>query len=280
MDRLLAAAGGTLDLANYDALGDLTDAGGGNGTAAITDSAAVAVAGSPFTANHVSTGLYRVTLPTSLSTLDVYDVLWTMPDASLRSTRFELVGTFLFTIASLQAFDAELANETTYPPARVRDIRETVEDRFAQCARVSFTRRGMRDYLDGDSTCVLFTSWPQVRRVVSVKVDGVAQDVTNVKSYNTGRLELVSGVFPWGRRNIEVLYEHGYDPVPSPAAEAGKIYARELIVKGAFDDMARATSVQTELGLMRISQAAQGRVGVPEVDAVLADWGYAGALVG
>ena len=102
----------------------------------------------------------------------------------------------------------------------------------------------------------------------------------SLKAYPTGRITLLAGAFNWGRQNVEVLYEHGFDPPPAPVVEAGKRYGRELIVKGAFDDMARATSIQTELGLMRISQAAQGKVGIPEVDAVLADYGYAGALVG
>jgi hypothetical protein len=280
MDRLLAASGGTIDLANYDSNGDLADAGGGDGIAAIVDSADVAVAGSPFVAARQSVGLYRISLPDTLSILDTYSVDWTMPDATHRATSFEIVGTFLYTVKGFQDFDAALANETTYPPSRDRDIREAVEDRFAQIAQVSFTRRGLREYLDGDGTTSLFTTWPQIRRIVSLKIDGTAQTLSNVKAYPTGRITLLAGAFNWGRQNVEVLYEHGFDPPPAPVVEAGKRYGRELIVKGAFDDMARATSIQTELGLMRISQAAQGKVGVPEVDAVLADYGYAGALVG
>jgi hypothetical protein len=280
VDRILAGTAGNVDLLNYDSNGDLADAGGGNGTVAVTDSAGVAIAGSPFTATRQSVGLYRFQLPAAITTLDTYNAAWTMPDATTRASRFEVVGSFLYTVKQLQVFDTALANETTYPPSRVRDIREAVEDRFGTIAQVSFTRRGLREYLDGDGTPVLFATWPMVRRVVSLKIGGTTIDVANLKGYESGRLELTSGSFTWGRQNVEVLYEHGYDPPPAPVVEQGMVYGRELMVKGAFDDNARASSIQTELGLIRMTQATQGKVGIPSVDAVLADYGYTGALIG
>lgn len=167
MDRLLSGAGGPVEITNYDSSGALANAGsGGSPTAVVLDSAGVAIAGSPFTITPVSTGLYRITIPATITTLDVYSVTWTLPDSSTRSSSFEIVGSFLYTIAAFRAFDTALANATTYPAATVRDIREVVEDRFARAGRVSFTRRGMRDYLDGDGSSVLFTSERRLRTVV------------------------------------------------------------------------------------------------------------------
>lgn len=280
MDRLLSGAAGTVEITNYDSSGALANAGtGGSPTAAVLDSAGVAIAGSPFTITPVSTGLYRITIPSTQAVLDTYDVTWTLPDSSTRTSRFEIVGSFLYTISAFRAFDVALANTTTYPSVTVRDIREVVEDRFARAGRVSFTRRGQRDYLDGDGSSVLFTSERRLRSVVSVKVDGTTLDLANLKSYITGKLVLTSGVFNSGTQNVEVLYQHGWEPPPAPVVNAGLVYGRELIVKGAFDDLARATSISTELGLMRISQPGEGRVGVPEIDAVLAEYGWRTPLV-
>ncbi len=107
MDRILRGAGGTLTVTLYDSAGTPADAGAGNGTAAITDTAGVAIAGSPFAAVHgaANSGQYTVTIPASLTVLDTYSVAWTFPDASTRATAFDLVGGFLFTIADLRGFD-------------------------------------------------------------------------------------------------------------------------------------------------------------------------------
>lgn len=270
MDRILAGSAGTIDLLNYDASGALADAGGGNGSAAVTDSAGVAIAGSPFTATRVSVGLYRIQMAPGLTTLDTYDVAWTMPDTTTRASRFEVVGSFLFTIAALRAFDAELANATTYPAAAIRDVRETVEQRFARACGVSFTLRGRREVLDGTGTTSLWLGERLVNRAVACAIDGASVDVSGFAVYERGQV-VSSGGFSAGTRNVSILYEHGHNPPPLPIVDAGLRYARELIVKGAFDDLARATGIQTDVGFMRITQAGKEHpTGIPDIDVVLA----------
>jgi hypothetical protein len=266
VDRILAGTAGTVEVLNYDSDGPPANAGVGDGSAAVTDSAGVAIAGSPFTATNVSTGLYRFQLPAALTTLDTYSVAWTMPDATTRASEFELVGSFIFTIASLRAFDTALANASTYPAAAIRDARELVEDRFERAAGVSFTLRGRREVIDGSGRSTLWLDERLISRLVHVKVSGTVQ--TGVTFDEHGKL---TGSFPAGVRNVEVLYEHGHMPTPAPIHDAAKRYAREMLVKGAFDDLSRATGIQTELGFYRITQAGKERpTGIPDVDAVLA----------
>jgi hypothetical protein len=279
MDKLLKGAGGTLSLLTYDSTGALGDVNGTNAPDLVTvvDSSGTTVTTPTGVRN--STGNYSAPIPVTYTTLDTFGVTWHWANNVSRTSGFEVVGGVLFSVAEFRAFDPALASGTTYPYQRVVDIRETVEERFSSCAGVSFTRRGQRDYLDGNGMSSILASWPRIARVVSVKIDGIAQTASDFKGYDTGRLEHTAGVFSSGFQNIEVLYEHGYDPPPFPIVEAAKRYGRELIVKGAFDDMSSATSIQTELGLMRISQPSEGKVGIPEVDAVLADYGHS-ALVG
>lgn len=272
MDRLLGGAGGTLDIFNYDANGALADAGAGDGSAQVRNSAAVLVG--TFPASNIDTGQYRIALPASLTALDVYDVVWTMPDTTTRETRFELVGSFAFTIASLRAFDAELADAVAYPAQAIRDVREQVEDRFAQAAKLSFTRRGRRETLDGTGREFLYVSEHRVNGVASAAIDDEAVDLANVVAYSRGKIVLSTGVWTWGLRNVDILYEHGYDTTPAPISDAARRYARYLIVEGVNKNDERITGISTDVGFQRFSLADKDHpTGIPDVDAVLADYG-------
>lgn len=271
MDKLLSGAGGTITVSTYDSNGAVADVDATNApTLTIRDSAGLTVLTPAGT--RTGAGAYSAVIPVTLTILDTYLVTWTWPNAATRLTAFEVVGSFLYSLAEFRAFDPELANATTYPPARVRDIRETVEERFAQTANVSFTRRGRRESRDGDGSELLVLYERQVLRIVSLSVAGTI--TTAFEAYPDGRVVLTSGVFTSGLGNVDVLYEHGYDPPPAPVVEAAKRYGRELIVKGAFDDMARASEIQTELGVMRITHADSAGLGIPEIDSVLARYGY------
>lgn len=280
MDRVLRGIGATIRLSNYDANGTLVNAGGGNGSAAVTDSAGVAVAGSPFTATNSGTGLYDVSLPTTLVVLDTYTVVWTMPDATTRRTEFEMVGSFLFTQADVRALDPVLASETEFPDALLVEARENTEQRFQEVAEVSFTLRGERLYLDGIGADRprLQTKVHELRSVITCKIDGAT--VTDVTAYPHGTLYRDAG-WPEGQRNIEALVEHGYRTVPAPIRRVGLLYARTVLLRSALEQSDRATAVFTDIGGYRLSLAGRdGPTGIPEVDAVLDQFGrrQAGAL--
>lgn len=279
MEKILAATGSTLDVLTYDASGALADAGSGNGSAVVVDSAGAAIAGSPLSAVRVAVGTYRITLPEALDALDVYDVTTTMPDTTTRFSQFEMVGSFLFTIASLRAFDTELAVESRYSAARIRDVREIVDERFAEAANLSFTRRGRREVLDGDGSNTLYVGERSLLSVTSGAISDVAlttEELDDLAVYRFGKVVRRSASWTAGYRNVELLYEYGSKITPAPVAEAARKYARFLLVKGVFDDAERATGIQTELGFQRMTLAGRdGPTGLPDVDAVLAQFGRA-----
>jgi hypothetical protein len=273
MDRILRGPGATVELQLYDAGGDAVDAGGGNGSAAVTDSAGVDVAGSPFTATRLSTGRYAVAIPATLTVLDVYDVVWTFADTTTRRSQFELVGTFLFTQAELRGLDAVLANETDFPDAALVNARENAEQRFEEAAEVSFTLRGDRELVDGNGRDAILSRHHELRSLVAAKIDGTAITAADVEVYPHGLLYRAAG-WTAGRRNVELLVEHGYETVPEPVRRVGLLYARSVLLRSALEQSDRATAVFTDIGGYRLTLAGRdGPTGLPEVDAVLAQFG-------
>ena len=274
MDQILRDAGGTITLANYDAAGDPADINGTEApTVAVTDSGGITVAG--FTPSRTGPGVFEATLPANLETLDVYDVIWSWTNGQSRRTQFEIVGAFLFAIAELRAIDPILTDETKYPDANVRDYRAAVAERFEKIAGLSFTPRGGRATLDGQGAPSLILPHVEVSSVVQIKVDGTALssgDLASVKVYPHGQLVWDGGTFAKGIRNVEVLYEHGLKTVPRSIARAAMRYTRYLLAPSPFESE-RATAVFTEAGGYRLTIAGRdGETGLPEVDAVLADW--------
>lgn len=274
MDRILRGPGATIELRNYDAGGNLANAGaGGTPTAAVVNSAGTAIAGSPLTITNPGTGRYTIAIPSTLAVLDTYTVTWTLPDTTQRITQFEVVGTFLFTQADLRALDAVLTNETTFPDEAVINARENAERRFEEAAEVSFTLRGTRVWLNGTGHEKLMAPHHELRRVVSGTIDGATLDTAGVNVYPHGLLERTAG-WTEGQRNVSLLLEHGYATVPEPVRRAGLLYARTVLLRSALEQSDRATAVFTDLGGYRLTLAGRdGPTGLPEVDAVLAQFG-------
>lgn len=280
MDRILRSSGGAVSVTLYDSSGAPANPPAGAISATVRDSAGAQIGGSPFPVTNppATTGVLTFALPV-VSALDVYDVTWTLPDASTRLTQFEIVGGYLFTIAQLRAFDSQLADATKYPATMIRDVREEITDRFEQVARVSFVPRGRRQVHSGDGSSTLILDDMAVSALVSVEIDGVAlaaPELANVHADEIGVLVYDGGIFPRGIRNVRVLYEHGFRTTPGPVVRAGMKLAKHLLLDLHADRSERATAVITEVGGYRLSIAGRdGPTGIPDVDAVLAQFGKA-----
>jgi hypothetical protein len=274
MERILRNAGGTLTLLNYDANGALADAGNGNASVAVIDSAGATVAGSPFVGTRSSLGTYAVTLPATLGTLDQYRCTWTMPDASSRFSEFEVVGAFLFTIAELRAFDSELTNLAI---DKALEVREIVEDAFhdERITISAFRLQGRREIHSGDGSDRLMLERMDPYRVAAVTVDGTTFTQANLDELvldPTGEIirPNAQSWSTWGVGNIRVLYEYGSQRVDADVRRAALRYARYLVKNTTIGTSDRATAVFTEAGGYRLTLAGKdGWTGLPEVDAVL-----------
>lgn len=179
-----------------------------------------------------------------------------------------------FTIAELRAAYQELSNATKYPDAKLEADRDYAEARFERAARVAFVPRAVSETLiGGGGRLLLLAATVEVGRLTDVAIDGAALTEAQVDAIvvrKFGALERAD-LWPDGSE-IVVDYVHGYEAPPEPVKGAVMMLTAEKALPSTIP--ARATSINTDLGSYRISQADRtGRTGIPEVDAVIAQFG-------
>ena len=240
----------------------------GAGTAKLAETAAIGkVSGITYTA------AYSV-----LAALDTYLCTWTgMQSINKKEWQsiIELCGGYLFDVAEMRAFDGAFASATTYPDAKMRAARTAAEQRLEKACRVAFTPRARRVVLAGNGTDTMRLPDNAVRRIVSLTVNDVAFTADELAALD---------VREWGRLTrgdayafddgavVEVFYEHGLDYPDAPVVQAAMLLTREYLVRSALSS--RATVEATDVGFFRVSVAGPDRpTGIPEVDAVITDFG-------
>lgn len=277
MERALRDAAHPLRLALDDADGEHLSATAV--TVAVTDSAGVAVAGSPFTAvqDDARTWVWETSLPAaSAGVLDVYDVVWTATIGATterRRTQIEIVSGFLFELAALR--EALGVDQARVPGWMLRRARDAAEDLFEHQTRPSFRRRGRRITLDGPGGPLLPVPDLYPRRLVSATIDGTALSagqLAEVAPYEWGAFDWEEGTWTAGRRNLNVFYEHGYDQVPEHIERAALTLAKSYLQPASAP--ANATSETTGEGItFRLVVASpDAPAGIPAVDAVLSQY--------
>ena len=180
-----------------------------------------------------------------------------------------------FTADEVRAACPELANEAKYTPAKLELARVFAEQWFEAAAHVAYVRRTVTETLTGTGSRRLFLSrWAEVGRPTQVKVGGAtltADELAAVTTHCYGVLERAL-VWPAGV-GVEVTYPHGYDGLDgAPFGDLVRGAVMTLAAEHAKPSTipARATSISTDLGSYRISQAdATGKTGIPDVDAVI-----------
>lgn len=237
---------------------------GDDGTAIVTAQSA--------TDTGTGTASYTLT-PAQTATLDILTVSWTATFGSQSQTftdYVEIVGGFLFSVAEARAL-APLSSTTSYPIARIVDVRTVVEEAIEDACGVAFVPRYKRELLSGTQTRSLIVEQPRVRSVRVVKRDGVALvagDLATISVDDAGILDYPGG-WIWGAGNYDVAYEHGYTYPPGRIKQAALTLARSWLVDGPMDE--RTTAFTTPDGTFTLSTAGmRGAVfGIPEVDAAV-----------
>lgn len=181
-----------------------------------------------------------------------------------------------FAVEDLRAANpADFANEAKYPDEKLEAARVFAEQWFEAAAHIAYVRRTATETLTGTGSRLLFLSrWAEVGRPTQVKVAGVAlsaDELAAIAAHRYGVLERAAG---WPRgADIDVTYPHGYDALDgAPFGDLVKGAVITLAVEHAKPSTipARATSISTQVGSYRISQAdATGKTGIPDVDAII-----------
>lgn len=257
---------------------------------AVTADSAVTVtvtdaAGNTFqtaTADHDSSdNSYSFTLNASPK-LARFSVLWAGTFSGLAqsmTTYVDVVGGRIFGLAELRASDPDISNSTTYPTAKLSEIRDEVEAEFERITHVSFVPAYRRVTVDGTGTMHQNLPDRYIRKILSVSVDGTA--------YTTGQLTTITGtefgqafdssgnVFQVGSRNVVIEYEYGLDAPPADVRRAALTRARVRLTSLRSGVPDRATSFSAaEGGTYALSTPgrAGAKTGIPDVDVVLADY--------
>ncbi len=206
---------------------------------------------------------------------------WTFAQAGVQqsvTTSHRIVGDVLFTLGEARAYDGgALANSATYSDAAILGARDRIAEAFAEICGVAFGARYARDVLDADGSNALALTRSRVSSVRSVRtrIAGAWTAFTEPELADAvvSRTSLLwrdsLGTFPAGRRNVEVVYEHGIQPVPAEIRLAALRLLRAQLVSSNLDD--RATSQTDELGTFSLATAGRNGsyFGLPLVDEVL-----------
>jgi len=180
-----------------------------------------------------------------------------------------------FTTAELRAEHPDIANKAKYTDAKLEAARAFAEQWFEAAAHVAFVPRTVTETLDGSGSRRLFLShWVEVGRPTEVKVDGVAFSAAALAALHVSRSGVLERDTIWPAcSSVEVTYPHGYASLAaSPFGDLVKGAVMTLAAEHAKPSTipARATSISTDLGNYRISQAdATGKTGIPDVDAII-----------
>lgn len=253
------------------------------------------IASGTVTAVGGSTGTYEFTLA-ALTDPTVLTITWAGPVGGLTqtiTTTVEVLGMFLFGLAELRAVRVggtanAFADTTAWPAATLAARRAEVTDDFAARCGWSFTPRFARETRDGDGSGCLVLDQLKASRLLSVRVNGVAQVLTSYSLRRSGVLEAVSGYtasgfFTPGRQNVTVEYVHGFDRSPPAVSSAGLARAAMLLQPSGTSTASSWTTpdgvTYTYDGAGRRLGSGVNHYGVPSIAEVLNNPSYsAGAL--
>ncbi len=150
-------------------------------------------------------------------------------DATTVTTELvEVVGAHYVSLVDIRN-EPGMESETDFSAALLIELRDEFEDMVEGIIGVALVRRYQRDLLDQNNSAqtVLLSKFEPVT-LLSVKVDGVAQTLSQFTLFPQGKLRWNTQGFPaststYGARNIAAAYEHGrVAPPPQMRREALK----------------------------------------------------------
>lgn len=236
------------------------------------------------TATIVGTKVKYPLTPAHTADVNSLTATWTLSVAGVVGQVFltyaQVVGSLLFNLNEARAFDgAALSSAATYPDALLIAGRDRIAESFEDVMDVPVGLAYGREVIDGPGGSDLWLAGNMVQsvRAVEYRTAGgttwtayTAPELADVFADRNGRLTRESlGSFVYGRRNIRVSYEHGYQPVPEEIRRAALWLLRDQLTG---NDLPRnAISQLSELGTFTLAvPGARGSFyGLPQVDEVV-----------
>ena len=260
-DLLLYVYDGAEDLAAADA----------TPTVAITKPDGTAV--TPGAVSTPSTGLYKTKVG-ALAQVTRLRVEWTYVLNSYTTKLVEYVdvdGAYLFHLSDLRALP-ELSDATRYPLIALNKARDEVTTYINDFCQTAFVPTYGRDVRDGQSRNKMAVDlWPATS-IISVTVDGVAEDTTGWTIARDGliRAESTWTDFNVVGQNVVIEYVYGHTPTPADLKHAALKMSSYWLMSNESSIPDRARMMTTSWGTFQLSTASMDfPTGIPEVDSVL-----------
>lgn len=246
----------------------------GTVTVAITDGDGAAVASG--NATSLGAGVYGYTV--DIAILDTYTAVFSgafSGDAArTTSTTFEVVGRVPMSVADIRSNDEDLADIVKYPANVVEAELQAAWDILDQGLQVAMVPRAARETHDGTGRNTLTVDHLFPREVIAATAGGSA--VTGLVPKRHGVIVNPAG-WAEGDGNVQLHYTHGWDTPPDPVLAALRTLTIDRLIPRSTPS--RATSVSTDVGAFRLTIAGRdGYTGIPDVDAVIDQFGYAAAV--
>jgi len=250
MERILQSTAATISQSWYED-GTLIDPG--TVTIGITrEDGTTLVAGGTATSGTGANPRTFTLTTTHTASLDVFTLTWTSATKGTLVSYVEVVGGFLFSLTEARN-TKPLDNTTLYTVAEITAARTAAETALEEACGVSFVPRYFREVVDGSGTCDVLLS-PRPLSITSAVVGETssfagtaltAAELADLRLYKDGRV-YHSGVWTYGRGNVEIKGTHGYKFPPPRVGIAALKLAKWILVDTPVDE--RAVSVSTEGG--------------------------------
>lgn len=227
---------------------------------------------------------YSYTFP-GRDVLDELVVTWSATVSGdaivLDQDRIEIVGGFYFGIAEGRAVDSALSNTTRYPTSKLIEARTYTEDECELITEQAWVPRFCRETLSGPPVGPLFTSYPFIRAIRAITVNGSVYGVGQLAGLtfsDNGVIYAASGahwgsVYTPGSNSVTIEYEHGHDRPTPDVLRGAKTRFKSLVLasQSALSDRAeRTVAVDQTGGTVVYGSPSAEKTGIPETDAAYA----------
>lgn len=226
-------------------------------------------------------GVYTVRMP-GVPTLDQVTITWsaTLDGATITDTDVvEVAGGHYFTPAAARAADPDLQNTVKYPTATLTARRLEVEQECEAITGRAWVPRFALVTLDGTDDPELILPDPHVRAIRSVTVTGAGGTSTVwtpdqvaglvVRPADRVVVRPAGAVWPAGRGNLVIGYDHGVDAPPPDLRRAAMVRLKSWLMLQKSGIPLRAESWTDRNGTTyRLTLPDAYSTGIPDVDAV------------
>lgn len=249
---------------------------------AVADEAGNSVSVGPASIAGSNSGRVTASLA-STSQVANLEATWTLTVGGISqsfTTNHRIIGDWLFTEADARAFDGNaMASATTYPDALLRAARDRITESFEDVTRVPWGLSYSREIRDGTGNTELWLWGNRVEslRSVSYRLRGqsawtafTAAELADVMVEPNGRLTRETlGAFYYGKRNIAIEYEHGWQPIPEEVKRAALWLLKDQLCGSDLPRNAISQSDQLGTFTLSVPGLRGSYYGLPQVDEVV-----------